>query len=132
MQRTINVNAVIDRAKSIFGVQSDAALGEAIGLSRSAVSVWRSRRMVSYSALIQTMPTGTDFHWLLTGESTSAAQSAPAPDTLAELSSTVKELTAKIEILNTAISAVAIAAQQITGKRDEAFPDGSVGAAPQP
>ena len=63
-EQLFDANIVIDRLREWTGSPSDAELNRRLGLSRSAIAVWRVRNSCDIPLILQKFPT-VDLNWLL-------------------------------------------------------------------
>lgn len=64
----IDADEVIDRLKQTVGVNSDIELSEALGVNKSTVSTWRSRKRIPYPEVVRVaLETRQNIDWILTG-----------------------------------------------------------------
>ncbi|MDT8324286.1 MAG: hypothetical protein RRA94_09250 [Bacteroidota bacterium] len=125
--------------KHILRIASPFVLGGIAGKARDG---WRFNESTGYrlQVTVPTPPSGRPtkvIHYQRDSAgrlrvSTPQPQQQTAPDNTAELRAAITDLTEQLELLNTIISAAAIAAEQTIGKRDEAFPSRGVGAGQRP
>ncbi|MFB9951976.1 helix-turn-helix domain-containing protein [Rhizobium puerariae] len=65
----IDPDAVIDRLRKAMGVDSDTDLSTALGVNKSTVSAWRTRKRIPYAEVVQVaFKTRENIEWLLTGK----------------------------------------------------------------
>ncbi|RZM90294.1 MULTISPECIES: phage repressor protein CI [unclassified Escherichia] len=76
----LNTQDVIERISSAYGVSTQKALAEVLGVPSNSVSTWVQRNSFPGKAIIQcSLDTGADLNWLLTGTISSLnLQDAPA------------------------------------------------------
>ncbi|ECK4012112.1 phage repressor protein CI [Salmonella enterica] len=64
-----NTQDVIERISSAYGVSTQRALAEVLGVPSNSVSTWVQRNSFPGKAIIQcSLDTGADLNWLLTGQ----------------------------------------------------------------
>lgn len=86
-------SAVIERAKEAFGVKSDAALAEAIGLKATAFNNRKKTGSIPYDELIAAaQPRNVDITWLLTGIGVAAQAMVDSNDPLAMRKRKLKDM----------------------------------------
>lgn len=74
-----DANAVIDRLKAIMRIETDIELATALGVSRSTVSVWRSRGKIPYQEIVrEAIKNKFSVDWVLTGRWSDKFTSGPA------------------------------------------------------
>jgi SOS-response transcriptional repressor LexA len=61
-----NVSGVIDRAKSVLGVSSDADFARVLGVLPSTITNWRSRNTINFPLIISKC-SGVSLDWLING-----------------------------------------------------------------
>ncbi|EGT4285241.1 MULTISPECIES: phage repressor protein CI [Enterobacteriaceae] len=65
----LNTQDVIERISSAYGVSTQKALAEVLGVPSNSVSTWVQRNSFPGKAIIQcSLDTGADLNWLLTGQ----------------------------------------------------------------
>lgn len=65
----LNTQDVIERISSAYGVSTQKALAEVLGVPSNSVSTWVQRNSFPGKAIIQcSLDTGADLNWLLTGK----------------------------------------------------------------
>jgi hypothetical protein len=57
---------IIERLRKFFGVKNDTQLAYRLGVSQSAIALWRKRDTINYHLII-TKCKGIDLNWLMTG-----------------------------------------------------------------
>lgn len=68
MGEPINADDVVDRLRALYGVPTDQALSEAIGIPKTTISSWRSRNRAPYDACIEAVRKyRSSLDWLLFG-----------------------------------------------------------------
>lgn len=65
----LDANAVVDRLRALYGVQTDTALARRLGMQNSTtVSSWRTRNRVPYDECVEAVQKfRISFDWLLLG-----------------------------------------------------------------
>lgn len=77
MGSPLNVDEVLDRAKLVAGVQTDADLARLFGKFKTAASNWRSRGTIPLNELVELADThNVSLDWMLTGRSPKGAAAA--------------------------------------------------------
>lgn len=83
---TSSVSEIVDRMKSVIGVQTDKEVSEYFGLARGAAAVWKNRGTVPLDELTKLATGhGVSLDWLILGRgshttvSPGDSQSSPAP-----------------------------------------------------
>ena len=65
----LNSNQVIDRILQLLDIDSDSELAKRLNVSKTAVSLWRSRNRVPYEKCVELSESKlASLNWLLTGE----------------------------------------------------------------
>jgi hypothetical protein len=68
LREPLVASEVIDRMREALLVATDAELSEALGVSKTTVSSWRTRNSVPFEACVRAAAEGiTDLLWVLTG-----------------------------------------------------------------
>lgn len=64
--KTFSSNDILDRLKTALSISSDKDLGEALGVSKAAVSNWRKRNSIDLERVFSVCEL-INFDWLITG-----------------------------------------------------------------
>lgn len=65
----LNTQELIERISSSYGVTTQRALAEVLGVPSNSISTWIQRNSLPGKAIIQcSLETGADLNWLMTGE----------------------------------------------------------------
>lgn len=68
MGEPINADDVVDRLRELYGVVTDQALSEAIGVPKTTISSWRSRNRAPYDECVDAVRKfRSSLDWLLFG-----------------------------------------------------------------
>lgn len=76
--KTFSSNDILDRLKTALSISSDKGLGEALGVSKAAVSNWRKRNSIDLERVFSVCER-INFDWLITGRGTMSFQTSPEP-----------------------------------------------------
>lgn len=78
--RQIDVDTVIERAKSLRNVTQDQELAQALGVSRTTLSSWKRRGSIPAKYLLQMVDNGErTIDWLISGDDAKSADPAEIP-----------------------------------------------------
>lgn len=65
----LNTQELIERISSSYGVTTQRALAEVLGVPSNSISTWIQRNSLPGKAIIKcSLETGADLNWLMTGE----------------------------------------------------------------
>lgn len=76
--KTFSSNDILDRLKTALSISSDKDLGEALGVSKAAVSNWRKRNSIDLERVFSVCE-HINFDWLITGRGKMNFQTSPEP-----------------------------------------------------
>lgn len=69
----LNTQELIERISSSYGVTTQRALAEVLGVPSNSISTWIQRNSLPGKAIIQcSLETGADLNWIMTGELTNS------------------------------------------------------------
>lgn len=98
------VKKVLSRIKTIYGVEKDAELARALGISPQTLSSWRQRSAIPYALCVECAKSqGASLDWLLYGEGqVMREKSSPPTDSLHDISDSNEQIRdVRAEILDT-------------------------------
>lgn len=76
--KTFSSNDILDRLKTALSISSDKDLGEALGVSKAAVSNWRKRNSIDLERVFSVCE-HINFDWLITGRGNMTFETKPEP-----------------------------------------------------
>lgn len=78
--KTFSSNDILDRVKLALSIKNDKDLGDALGVSKGAVSNWRTRNSIDLERVFSICE-HINFDWLITGRGTMEVVNTPATET---------------------------------------------------
>lgn len=119
--KTFSSNDILDRLKLALSISSDKDLGEALGVSKAAVSNWRKRNSIDLERVFSVCE-HINFDWLITGNGETFVEDEPESRRVIQTKNHIGIETRPRIPLDAAAGALSVIAQSVAEAQCERFP----------